>query len=161
MTFESNIKVNYIYYNSENRMRAWQNRNQTRQIHPIYVPQRCVILEKTCKSQNVYLISTTPKFILGIIKIIIKRMSTILALSSIKINSSVQFQYLTFQSNPEIRGVCNFYVGLFFFPFSLICKMTIFRKKMFTPFHPTPRVEGVYKDRICACMVLYAPFPLI
>ena len=26
---------------------------------------------------------------------------------------------------------------------------------------PVKGVEDVYKDRICACMVLYAPFPLI
>ena len=28
-------------------------------------------------------------------------------------------------------------------------------------FVPTPGIEGVCKDRIYACMVLYDPFPLI
>ena len=42
-------------------------------------------------------------------------------------------------------------------PFNLICNVTTFRKKM--TFDPTLRIEGVCKDRICACMVLYAPLP--
>ena len=33
-------------------------------------------------------------------------------------------------------------------------------KKNVSTFDPTPRVEGVCKDRICACMVIYAPFLL-
>ena len=32
---------------------------------------------------------------------------------------------------------------------------------MFWPFDPTPGTKGVCKDRICACVVLYAPSPLI
>ena len=32
---------------------------------------------------------------------------------------------------------------------------------MFWPFDPTPGAEDECKDRICACVVLYAPFPLI
>ena len=42
---------------------------------------------------------------LGIIQIIIKRLSTILVLSSIKIYLSEQFQYQTFQPGKE-SGVC-------------------------------------------------------
>ena len=41
----------------------------------------------------------------------------------------------------------------------LTCNMTTFRKKSFDSFDPTPGAEGVYKDKICVCMVLYAPFP--
>ena len=47
----------------------------------IYIPRRRIIL-KTCKSQNINLISTIPKFNLGIIQITIKSLSTILVLSS-------------------------------------------------------------------------------
>ena len=43
-----------------------------------------------CKSQNMNLISPIPKFNLSIIQIIIKSLSTILVLSSIKIYLSVQ-----------------------------------------------------------------------
>ena len=46
-------------------------------------------------------------------------------------------------------------------PINFICNMTTFRKKIVLTFDPTPGVEGVCKDRICACMVLFAPFPLI
>ena len=42
--------------------------------------------------------------------------------------------------------------------FNLIDNMTTFRKKCFDP---TPGIESVCKDRKCACMVLYVPFPLI
>ena len=45
-------------------------------------------------------------------------------------------------------------------PFNLICN-DYFRKKNVLTFDPNPGVEGVCKDRICACMVLFAPFPLI
>ena len=43
-------------------------------------------------------------------------------------------------------------------PFNLINSMTTFRKKNVLSFDPTPGIECVCKDRICACMVLYAPF---
>ena len=36
-----------------------------------------------------------------------------------------------------------------------------FQKKNVLAFELTPGVEGEYKDRICACMVLYTPFPSI
>ena len=48
---------------------------------------------------------------------------------------------------------------LVFFPLNLICNMTTFR--IFFTFSTIPQVEGVCKERIRACMVLYAPFPLI
>ena len=47
------------------------------------------------------------------------------------------------------------HVALPCIPFNLICDMTTFKKKILTP------PEGVGKDRIRACMVLYGPFPLI
>ena len=56
---------------------------------------------ETCKSQNINRYSPTPMFNFGIIK----RLSTILVLSSIKIYLSIQFQYLTFQPDLE-SGVC-------------------------------------------------------
>ena len=118
-----------------------------------------------CKSQNINLISPTLKFNLGIIQFIFKILSTIVVLSSLKIYLSVQFQYLTFQLDQE-SGVCVrskfffLYVGLYFFPFNLICNYTTFRN-YFLPFNPTPPVEVVCKDNTCACMMLYALFPLI
>ena len=36
-----------------------------------------------------------------------------------------------------------------------------FQKKMLCHLNPTPGTDGVCKDIICNCMVLYAPFPLI
>ena len=36
-----------------------------------------------------------------------------------------------------------------------------FQKKNILTFDHAPGVEGVRKDRICVCMVVYAPFPLI
>ena len=112
------------------------------------------------------------------------------------IGLSVQFRYLTFQPDPEVRGVCKVEVLASMlvytsFPLiwyatwphsdffthrltvcvrteyvlawcskphslNLICNMTTFRK-----IDPTPGAEGVCKDRICACIGLYAPFPLI
>ena len=45
-------------------------------------------------------------------------------------------------------------------PFNLICNMATFSKKVL-PLDPTPGVEVVCKDRMCACMVLYSPFSLI
>ena len=62
---------------------------------------------KTYKSQNINPISPTPKFIFGIIMIAVKSLSTFsLALFNKEINLSVQFQYLTFQPDPEVRGTC-------------------------------------------------------
>ena len=46
-------------------------------------------------------------------------------------------------------------------PFNLICKMTTFSNEMLWPFDPTIGAEGTCKDRLCVCMVPYAPFPLI
>ena len=43
--------------------------------------------------------------------------------------------------------------------FNLISNMTTLKKKNVLTFEPTQGVEGVCKDKICACMVLYAPFP--
>ena len=43
--------------------------------------------------------------------------------------------------------------------FNMICNITSFRKKNVLTFKLTPGVEGVCKDRLYACMVLYAPFP--
>ena len=60
-----------------------------------------------CKSQNINPISPTRKFTLGIIEIIIKSLSTIFSAWFNKIYLSVQFQYLTFQPNPKVRGVCK------------------------------------------------------
>ena len=45
-------------------------------------------------------------------------------------------------------------------PFNLICSIATLRKHILT-FDPTQGVEGVCKNRIWACVVLYAPFPLI
>ena len=47
--------------------------------------------------------------------------------------------------------------GAISIPFQLICNMTTFRKKCFV----LSGVDGVCKDRMCAFMVLYVPFPLI
>ena len=48
--------------------------------------------------------------------------------------------------------------------FNLICNLTTFRKEcvylLTSPLGPSVCV-CVSKDRICACMVLYVPFPLI
>ena len=43
---------------------------------------------------------------------------------------------------------------VFYAPFlsNLICHMTTFRKALI--FHPYPRIEGMCKDRICACTLL-------
>ena len=45
-------------------------------------------------------------------------------------------------------------------PFNLICNMITFREKNVFTFDPTPGVEGVCKDRICACVVIHAPISL-
>ena len=50
--------------------------------------------------------------------------------------------------------------ALYSVPFNLIRDMT-FRKKKDLIFDPTPGNEGVCKDRICAWVILYAPFLLI
>ena len=60
--------------------------------------------------------------------------------------------------NHQKVSVCFFYVSLYFFPLNLICNMTTFR--FFLPSYNL-QVDGVCKDRICSCMVLHAPFPLI
>ena len=44
--------------------------------------------------------------------------------------------------------------------FYLICNMTSFGTNVLIC-NPTLGVEGVCKDRICACMVLYAQFSII
>ena len=49
--------------------------------------------------------------------------------------------------------------SLSYVPFNLICSMTTFKKCFDLLIQP--RVEVVCKDRICVCMVFYAPFPLI
>ena len=41
-------------------------------------------------------------------------------------------------------------------PFNLIRTQLLSEGKMFGHFDQTPGTEGVCKDRICACMVLYA-----
>ena len=66
-------------------------------------------------------------------------------------------------------------------PFNLICKLTTSEIKIFRPFDPTPvpgyqrilskimllfvlphlKIDGVLKDIICTCVVIYAAFPLI
>ena len=48
--------------------------------------------------------------------------------------------------------------ALFSISFNLICNTTTFKKKWFYLLTPYG-VEGVCKDIICACMVLYALFP--
>ena len=50
--------------------------------------------------------------------------------------------------------------ALYSIPINLICNMITFRENVLT-FDPTPEVEGACKDRICACMLLHLPFPLI
>ena len=47
--------------------------------------------------------------------------------------------------------------ALWFIPFNLICDTTT-SEIFFWTFDPTPGIKNVCKDRICACMVLYAPF---
>ena len=54
---------------------AWQNRNQTRHICQIHIPEKNYIRE-TYKSQNITPISRTPKFTLSIIQIKAKSLST-------------------------------------------------------------------------------------
>ena len=58
------------------------------------------------KLQNINPISPIPKFTLGIIQIIVKSISTSFqCLVQYKIKLSVQFQYLTFQPDSEVRDV--------------------------------------------------------
>ena len=52
------------------------------------------------------------------------------------------------------------YGALCSIPINLICNMNTFRKNDLT-FDRAPGVEGVCKDRICACMLLHSSFPLI
>ena len=143
----------------------WQKGSQTKQIHWIYITQWRVILE-THKSQNINPFSPTPKFNMGIIQIIIKSPSTIF---SALFNKNILICTISI-SDPSIpprgqgcvyfQSFC-FYVGLCFFPFNLKCKMTMFKKKLFWSFDRNAWFEGVCKDKICACMVLLAPLPLI
>ena len=70
---------------------------------------------------------------------------------------SVQFQYQSFQPDPDARGVCKvkgfcFYDGLYFIPFSFELQHDHIQK-YFRPFGPTQRVEGVCEERICASMM--------
>ena len=73
---------------------------------------------------------------------------------------------LTFCPNPKAECVCKdilsicLHGALRFIPVSLIGNMTTFRKKVLT-LGPIPGIEGVCKERKCACMANYAPFPLI
>ena len=53
------------------------------------------------------------------------------------------------------------YGGVSSIPFSLICNMTTSVKIIVLTFDSTPGVEGVCKDIVCACIVLYVQFPLI
>ena len=140
----------------------WQKGSQTKQIHWIYIPQWSVILE-THKSQNINPFSPTPKFNMGIIQIIIKSLSTIF---SALFNKNILICTISI-SDPSIRprgqgcvyfqSFC-FYVGLCFFPFNLKCKWPCSRKNSFDLL---TWFEGVCKDKICACMVLFPPLPLI
>ena len=88
-------------------------------------------------------------------------------LSLIKnILTSAQFQYLTFHTNPEVKGVqiqsVTLHVGLHSFHFNLISNMTTFRNEQKNDCLTPPTVgEGMCKDRIFAFMVLCAQFPLI
>ena len=70
----------------------------------LYPPTKGYFRE-TCKSENINLISPTPMFNLGIIKIIVKSLSTIVVLSLIKIYLSEHYQYLTFQPDPKVRSM--------------------------------------------------------
>ena len=65
-----------------------------------------IILEKRIHHKTFnHIISPNPKYKLGIIQIIIKSMSMTLVLSSIKCT-----YHLTFQPDPEVRGMCKFEV---------------------------------------------------
>ena len=64
------------------------------------------LLRETYKSQNINPTSPTPKFIFGIIMITVKSLSAFFSAKFNKINLSVQFQYLIFQPEPEVRGMC-------------------------------------------------------
>ena len=46
-------------------------------------------------------------------------------------------------------------------PYNLLFNTNTFSKKMFLTFWSHLEVEGVCKNRICACIFLYVPFPLI
>ena len=69
------------------------------------------------------------------------------------------------KTRPRARCVCKvkvFSSTLVYTSFPLFdMQHNHIQKKIFWPFDPTPGVEGVCKDRICAYMVFYAPFPLI
>ena len=60
-----------------------------------------------------------------------------------------------------VRSKCLLICWSILFPFKLICNMITYRNKCWH-FDPTLRVKGVWcKDKTCACILLYAPFPLI
>ena len=44
------------------------------------------------------------------------------------------------------------------FHFNSLSNTRTFRKKMFWPLDPATGAEGVFKDRLSACLVLYASF---
>ena len=74
--------------------------------------------------------------------------------------------FLPFDPTQRVQGVFktqNMFLhgALRSISFNLICKMTTFRKKSFDHKTLPQGPDGVCKDRICACMVLYIPFPLI
>ena len=72
-----------------------------------------------------------------------------------------------FDPTPGVEGLCKDRIWacmvvdmLSSIPFNLICNMTTFRKKCFDLL-TEPQRPNVCKDKICACVVLYAPFLLI
>ena len=76
----------------------------------------------------------------------------------------MQHDYLeTFDTPHGVEGVRKdriilcLHDALCSIPFNSICNMTTFRKNdLLTPPQGT---KGVFEDRICACILLYAPFP--
>ena len=72
------------------------------------------------------------------------------------------FDLLTPPQGPRVCVCMCLHGALCSISFNLKCNMTLFSKKKKLTFWPHPRGSVcVCKDRICACMVLYAPFPLI
>ena len=92
-------------------------------------------LRETCKSQNInpiYQTLSSPSVSFRSSQTPVKY---VLVLNLIKsILTSAKFQYLTFKPNPRGQGCVQIQsvtltVGLHFFHFNLICKMTTFRKR--------------------------------